>query len=156
MRDDAEAVRLTDEASDWQPGELDHLMRSWPWWVIPWGYMAVELLCLSLADNSLFAVATACVYGDVQRSLATRVHIGSAMAMWCLGGVQMCAKSMRKHYPAAHRATGIAFLLTWSLFVGPTAFYLSLLVRGDSIFGTARQQSVNPGGLLVAASVCFQ
>uniref|UniRef100_A0A7S3TIF4 Uncharacterized protein n=2 Tax=Emiliania huxleyi TaxID=2903 RepID=A0A7S3TIF4_EMIHU len=65
-----------------------------------------------------------------------RVHVASATCMWLLGGVQMCGGWLRREHPALHRVMGYCFLLCWALFVGPTACYLSLLVRGDSLFGT--------------------
>jgi uncharacterized membrane protein len=112
------------------------LMRTWPWWVIPLGYAAVEVLCVFCSHTSLFALLTARIYGDLERSLVMRVHVRSAVVMWICGSIQMCWRSMRQNQPRMHRALGYGFLLTWGLLVGPTACWLSLIVRGDSVFGT--------------------
>lgn len=104
--------------------------------MFPYGYLATEALCLCAARNSAFSLLTERVYGDLQRSAVMRVHVASATCMWLLGGVQMCGGWLRREHPALHRVMGYCFLLCWALFVGPTACYLSLLVRGDSLFGT--------------------
>ena len=109
------------------------VMRSWPWWVIPWAYAAAEVLCLLCLDTSLFGVITGYVYGHIQRSLVMRVHVWAAVLMWTLGGMQMSARWIRVSYPSVHRALGYAFLSLWVCVVGPSAMYLSLCIRGDSL-----------------------
>ena len=99
--------------------------------MFPYGYLATEALCLCAARNSAFSLLTERVYGDLQRSAVMRVHVASATCMWLLGGVQMCGGWLRREHPALHRVMGYCFLLCWALFVGPTACYLSLLVRID-------------------------
>ena len=118
------------------PAEHQDLMRSWPWWVIPLGYAAAEVLCVFCSHTSLFAVLTTRIYGDIERSLIMRVHVWSAVVMWICGSIQMSWRSLRQTQPKVHRALGYGFLTIWGLLVGPTACCLSLIVRGDSIFGT--------------------
>lgn len=56
--------------------------------------------------------------------------------MWLLGAVQVFAKRLRAQ-PSAHwhRRLGYAFLLLWSLVVGPTSAYLSLTISARGLAG---------------------
>ena len=111
-------------------------MRSPRWWVMPWGFAAVELICLCGKRTTLMATLTDGTYGRIERSSLMRVHVVAAVAMWAMGSVQLLGKSMRRTRPKLHRALGAIFLLDWMLLVSPTSFYLSLVILGDSLLGT--------------------
>ena len=52
------------------------------------------------------------------------------------------ASGLGTRWPRVHRLSGAVFLLDWALIVGPTSFYLSLVIRGDSLFGTLASMSL--------------
>lgn len=112
------------------------VMRTVPWWVLPWTYAALELVTLFTRQTTLFGFLTGNIYGNMGRSLLLRVHVWSAIFMWMLGGCQMSARFLRKSYPSLHKVFGYGFLALWMLVVGPSAAILSLLVEGDSVLGT--------------------
>ena len=75
------------------------VMRTVPWWVLPWTYAALELVLYSRANNALW-ILDRNIYGNMGRSLLLRVHVWSAIFMWMLGGCQMSARFLRKSYPS--------------------------------------------------------
>ena len=91
----------------------------------------LEITLYDSAGESFFGTLTGGVVESVRLSQGffIRWHMFGGSAMWGLGGVQVALRRFR-HGPLAwvHRLSGRAFLLLWGLLVGPTAFYLSLLV----------------------------
>ena len=122
--------------------DADLPMRNYRWWWLPTIFVVVELGCLLWRSTTLMGVVTRGTYGRIEGSTLMTVHIYAALLMWALGAVQLMGKRLRRTWPRVHRLSGAVFLLDWALIVGPTSFYLSLVIRGDSLFGTLASMSL--------------
>lgn len=108
-------------------------------WVIPLGFAAAELLSLGQSGRTLLAWLTKDGYGDLGHlhGLLMRHHVWSASLMWVFGASQVLLRPLRKGRLAwVHRMCGYAFLMLWVAIVGPTSFYLSLVIKGEPPLGT--------------------
>jgi hypothetical protein len=117
-------------------------MRHYSWWWLPTLFVGAEMGCFIWRNTTLMGVVTGGTYGHVQGSTLMTVHIYAALLMWALGAVQLMGKRLRRTWPRVHRLSGAIFLLDWALVVGPTSFYLSLVIRGDGLFGTVASMSL--------------
>ena len=107
-------------------------------WVIPLGFAAGELFSLGQSGRTLLARLTK-DYGDLGHlhGLLMRHHVWSASLMWVFGASQVLLRPLRKGRLAwVHRSCGYAFLMLWVAIVGPTSFYLSLVIKGEPPLGT--------------------